>query len=209
MIPETVYLMGAGGHAKVVLDILRSLGIRVPALFDADPGIKSRSGLPVGSPAEVRYPLILSIGDNRARCRVAGGLGGPFAIAVAPSAVVSPSALVGAGSVVMQRAVIQAEARIGRHAIINTAASVDHECRIGDFAHISPHATLCGNVRVGTGAHVGAGAVVIPGVRIGDWAVVGAGAVVIADVPAGVTVAGNPARPIRTVCPPENMNPKP
>lgn len=193
-----INLFGASGHAKVVMDIIAAQADSVGCLYDDSPRCDAIHGVPVLSAdvAEVQGPLIVSIGSNRARRFVAGRLAVQFATAVHPSAIVSPSASVGKGSVVMQGAVIQADARIGCHCIVNTGASVDHECVIDDYAHVSPHATLCGNVRVGEGAWIGAGAVVVPGVSIGKWCVVGAGAVVVRDIPDGAVAYGSPCRPV-------------
>ena len=183
----------------------------VDGLFDDNPEVKGLCGVPVSHEYHGERPIIVSIGNNAIRKkiveRIVDGIGDSerlgadstmksplFGTAVHPSAVVSPHARIGEGSVVMPGAIINHSAQIGRHCIVNTGASIDHECQIGDFVHISPHATLCGNVSVGEGSWVGAGAVVIPGIKIGRWAVVGAGAVVVRDVPDGVTVVGCPAK---------------
>ncbi len=195
-----MYLYGASGHAKVIIDILRDSGIPVLGAFDKNPAIKEVVGIPViGAEVEgtLNAPLIISIGDNAIRQRVANKLQVEFGKAIHHSAILSPSATIAEGTVVMQGAIIQADAQVGRHAIINTGASIDHDCRIGDYAHVSPGAVLSGNVQVGDGTHIGAGAVVIPNLTIGKWCKIGAGAVVIRDIPDNVTVVGNPARIIK------------
>lgn len=195
-----MYLYGASGHAKVIIDILRDMGITVLGAFDKNPALKEVSGIPVLGPdveQKLETPVIISIGDNAIRRRVAEELKLTFGKAIHPSAIISPSASIAEGTVVMQGAIIQASANIGKHAIVNTGASIDHDCRIGDFAHISPGAVLSGNVQVGEGTHIGAGAVVIPNLKIGKWCKIGAGAVVIRDIPDGVTAVGNPARIIK------------
>lgn len=195
---DGVTLYGSSGHGLVISDIVASQGRQVVAFFDDNPKGECFAGVPYRlSVGEIDTPVIISIGSNRVRKLIAERESSlVFTSAVHSSAIISPSATIGMGSVVMQGAIIQAEAAIGNHVIINTAATIDHECVIGDYAHISPNATLCGCVSVGVGAHIGAGAVVIQGISIGEWATVGAGAVVIRDVPAGVTVVGNPARRI-------------
>ncbi|MEG1616789.1 MAG: acetyltransferase [Bacteroidales bacterium] len=193
---ENIHLLGASGHARVILDILKSRKQPVGEIYDANPAIRELQGHPVLPQREMKFPLLICIGDNYTRARLANQLNGPFASAVAASATISSSATISEGSVVMQGAIIQAGSRIGRHAIVNTVASVDHDCIVGDFVHISPHAALCGNVTVGEGTHIGAGATVIQGVTIGKWCCVGAGAVVIHDVPDGATVVGVPAQEI-------------
>lgn len=189
-----VFLYGASGHAKVIVDIVEAMGGKVIGLIDDNEMVNELLGVPVVHTFTGQSPLIISIGSNKIRKMLAGRLATQFATAIHPSAIVSKRAMIEEGTVVMQGTVIQAEAHIGRHCIINTGASIDHECEISDYVHISPHATLCGNVTVGEGAWVGAGATVIQGVRVGRWAIIGAGAVVIKDVPDNVIMTGVPAK---------------
>ena len=192
----TINLFGASGHAKVIIDIVKAQGDDIGRLYDDAPHCSEIHGYPVdkASDSDVAGPMIISIGSNRVRKMIAERYRLEYARAIHPQAIVSPSAHIGVGTVVMQNALVQADTSIGCHCIINSGASVDHECRIGDFVHISPHATLCGNVHVGEGTWIGAGATVIPGITIGKWCTIGAGAVVINDIPDGVTAYGNPCR---------------
>lgn len=200
---ESIYLYGASGHAKVIIDSLTASGFEVKGLFDDNPNVKELLGYKVfgsyNSEILKENKLIISIGLNNIRKKVEEKL--PLDIkygkAIHPTAIISEHATVCDGSVVMQGAIVQSSASVGRHCIINTAASVDHDCLLEDFVHISPNATLCGNVFVGKGSQVGAGAVVIPGIRIGKWSLVAAGAVVMRDVPDNVLVMGNPARVVK------------
>lgn len=194
----TINLFGASGHAKVIKDIIDANGDSVGCLYDDAPHCSELHGRPVkkSSGTDVEGPLIISIGSNRVRQLIAGKYPLRYATAVHPRSIVSPSAGIGEGTVVMQGAIIQSDAIIGKHCIINTGASVDHECAIGDYVHISPHATLCGNVSVGEGSWIGAGTTVIPGVKIGRWCVIGAGSVVIGDIPDNTTAVGNPCKRI-------------
>ena len=193
-----MYLYGASGHAKVIVDILQSNGKQITGMIDDNPAINELVGYPVYHELENPTPVIVSIGDNRIRRKVVEKLqDAEFETAVHTSAIVSPKSEIGEGTVVMQGAIIQSSVVAGKHCIINTGASVDHDCVLGDYVHISPHATLCGNATVGEGTWIGAGAVVIPGIKIGKWSVVGAGSVVIKDIPDNVVVVGNPARIIR------------
>ena len=206
-------IVGAGGHGKVVLDILRAGGHHRPVGFvDADPRLHGTTvgGLPVlGGVHQLRrlvgphklVAAVIAIGDNRARAGYADAVtdaGLRLTTAVHPSAVVAESAVLGVNVVVAAGAIVCAEARVGDHAIVNTAATVDHECEIGPGVHVCPGAHLAGRVRVEAGALIGLGASVIQCLRIGAGATVGAGAVVIRDVPPGVTVVGVPARVVRT-----------
>jgi sugar O-acyltransferase (sialic acid O-acetyltransferase NeuD family) len=195
-----MYLFGASGHAKVIMDILKSMSIPVKGLFDDNPAVKELNGVSVSgkySGQKLDADVIISIGDNNIRSKIANQLQLQFGKAIAKSATISNSAEIAEGTVVMQGAIIQASTQIGKHAIINTRASIDHDCLVGNFAHISPGAVLCGNVQVGGGTHIGAGAVVLPNLKIGKWCKIGAGAVVIRDIPDFSTAVGNPARIIK------------
>lgn len=193
---NAVYIFGASGHAKVIIEILKSHQRTIAGIFDDNPNVKNLWEYPVTQLASAKADdcFIVAIGNNRIREKVVARLAAAFSTAFHPSSNISPTAQLGVGTVVMAGASINADARIGAHCIINTNASVDHDCVVEDFVHISPNAALCGNVKVGRGAHVGAGAVILPGITIGEWAVVGAGAVVTKPVPAETVVAGNPAR---------------
>jgi len=196
------YIYGAGGHAHVVIDVLRAQAIDVAGIFDDYPA--NRHPGHVGVQPGIRIvgdrfpsldlPIVLCVGRNGERAELASMLAARYHTAVHPSAIIARSVTIGEGTVVLHGAVVQPNTAIGRHVLVNTAASIDHDNVIGDFAHISPHATLCGHVEVGTGTHIGAGAVVIPKVKIGKWTTVGAGAVVLRDLPDHVTAVGNPAR---------------
>ena len=192
-----MYLFGASGHAKVIMDILDASGKPIDALIDDNETINKLHGYDVLHGVLDASPIIVSIGNNEIRKKVVNKLTGHFGKAVHPTAIVSSSASVDEGTVVMQGAIIQADAVVGKHCIVNTGASVDHECVLENYVHVSPKATLCGNVMVGEGAWVGAGATIIPGVKVGAWAVIGAGAVVVRDVEAHTVVVGVPSKPIK------------
>ena len=211
---SVVDVVGAGGHAKVVLALLRALGRPVGVVVDAN---ADRHGTTIlGHTIEPESALraqpdrrvVVAVGNNAARKRVADRLaadGFRFATLVHPTAWVAPTARVDEGAVVFAGVVVQPDVVVGAHAILNTGCSVDHDCVVGAFAHIGPGARLCGAGQVGDGVLVGVGAVVIPAVRMGAWATIGAGAAVVSDVDAGVTVVGVPARPVRTSSTPSSQ----
>jgi len=187
-----MYLYGASGHAKVIIEILEASNIPVDGLFDDNHTIQDLYGYSVSKyEPECVGEKIISIGNNKVRKQIVERIGGRYGIAIHPSAVLSPRATIGCGSVVMQGAVVQAEAHVGNHVIVNTGATIDHECIVGDYAHISPNATLCGNVVVGEGTQIGAGSVVVPGVHIGKWSLICAGSVVTKDIPDNCIASGN------------------
>lgn len=194
---------GSSGHGKVVCDVLQSAGHQVDGFLDDDP---TRHGLLVlGLPvlgggdalAGRGARVALGIGSNRARAAVASkveSMGGALFTCVHPRAVVSPSAELGAGTIVMALAVVNPCARIGRGVILNTASVVEHDCTVGDFAHVSPNSVMGGACTVGALAQLGIGGTMLPGTTIGEGALIGAGAVVVRDVAAGVVAKGVPAR---------------
>lgn len=190
-------LYGAGGHAKVIIEILENSGETISMLFDDNTGAPFLFEYPIKRFSDHvwsdRDKMILAIGNNAMRKKLAEKIQVSYGKAIHGTANLSSRCYIGDGSVVMAGATVNSCAVIGRHCVINTNASVDHDCILEDYVHISPNVALCGNVVVGEGAHIGAGAVVIPGVRIGSWAIIGAGAVVVRDVENGIMVKGNPA----------------
>lgn len=194
-------LLGAGGHAASVADVLDSTGRTVAACV-GDP----RGGeAPAAVIGEAEYaadaalaslPVIVAIGDNATRRRLHTGLTPGMAAEpiVASSATVAHSAALGAGTVIHHHAHVGPRATIGEAVIVNTGVVVEHECVVDDGVHLAPGAILLGAAVVRRDAFVGSGARVLPGVIIGEGAIVGAGAVVTRDVVPGAVVMGVPAR---------------
>jgi len=204
---EVVWLVGAGGHARVVVDILASCRCRNIFLVDDDsshhgclvagqPVVGGRECLLAAARKTPELGVIAAVGGNRDRAQIFNWLREqelPVTVALHPTAVVGSEVSIGRGTVVMAGAVINAGAAVGANVIVNTHAAIEHDCRLGDHVHVAPGAVLCGAVRVGPETCIGAGAVVVPGVVIGAKVVVGAGATVLSDIGDGLTVAGTPA----------------
>jgi len=201
-----LWIIGAGGHAKVVIETARAMKTFEPVGVIDDYDARWNStvlGVPVFGPVTPERlrelgvaRAVVAIGANRARAELARRLDGLVAwvTLVHPSAIVAPSVRLGEGTVVFAGAIVQPDTVVGRHVILNTGSSVDHDGVVGDFAHIAPGARLAGGVRIGEGVLVGIGSCVIPGRAVGDWATVGAGAAVVTDIPPGVVAKGVPAR---------------
>ncbi|MFM8556594.1 MAG: acetyltransferase [Betaproteobacteria bacterium] len=201
-------LLGASGHGTVVADAALASGWEHIEFFDdAWPGCSSNGPWRVSGTTEAliaqleRFEgVLVSIGNCATRLRKHQELvsrGARLASIVHPRATISTFAEIGAGTVIMAGAVVNVDAKLGPAVIVNTGATVDHDCVLGEAVHVAPGANLSGNVMVGRCSWVGVGACVRQGVRIGDNVMVGAGAVVVRDLAANLTVAGNPARPLK------------
>jgi sugar O-acyltransferase (sialic acid O-acetyltransferase NeuD family) len=193
---NTLVIIGAGGHAKVVVEAVRA---RTPdrkiILLDDEPQNQGRSVLDVmveggrdRLSADLKCATVaLGVGNNEARSAIMVWLtsrGHQLETVIHPAAVVGPTVVVGSGAFIAAGSIAIAEATIRAGAIINTAASVDHDCDVGEAAHIAPGVRLCGNVHVGARTLIGVGSSVRPGVTIGP------------DVPGPGCFAGCPARPL-------------
>lgn len=193
-----ICLFGASGHGKVVKDIATSTNTVVEAFIDDNPKSEFLHGIPVVTCEKMATyeanKFVISIGDNKVRKVISKKIKNDFARLIHKTAIISPSAKIAEGTVVMNGTNINADSNIGKHVIINTAAVIEHDCQIDDFVHISPNATITGNVHIGEGSHIGAGAIIIPNITVGKWATIGAGAVIINDVPDYAVVVGNPGK---------------
>ncbi|MDH1500098.1 acetyltransferase [Comamonas terrigena] len=199
-------LLGAGGHARVLLALVRASGRAL--LGVCDPALQAQGrgdweGVPVLGGDEAldrlgpaRVDLALGVGQLarsglRSRLYVAWSARGyAFPALVHPAAWVAPDVTLGDGVQIMAGAVVQPGSVLGTNVTVNTHASVDHDCRIGADVHIAPGAVLCGAVQVGDGAFIGAGAVLIQGLRVGAAAVVGAGVTLVRDLAPGALIVG-------------------
>lgn len=202
-------ILGAGGHAKVIIDILESRGdVHLAGYVNSGDqagtlcGIDrlgDDSSLPALFDQGIRSAFV-AIGENslrKERTRALRQIGYCLINAISPHAFISRYATLGTGIAAMPGAVVNAAARVGDGAIVNTNGSVDHDCIVGAFAHVAPGVTVAGRVDLGEGVFLGAGSCVVPGITIGAWTIVGAGSVVVHNLPGGVTALGVPAVPRR------------
>jgi len=197
---ESLFIYGAGGHGRVILDTLNhgKTCYRVATLVDDDPTLhgETRLGQVIRDPASIHGERgFVAIGDNDARLRISDRYRGRLVSVVHETAYLAEEVALGEGSVLMAATVVAIGSRIGAGVIINTGSTIDHDCRIGDGAHVAPGCHLCGQVDVGTGAFLGVGTLVVPGVRIGRHAFISAGQIVTRDVPDGARIRLNQGGP--------------
>ena len=200
-----LYIVGAGGHAKVVADCAERLGYTdVRLLDDKYPEIKICGRWPViGDSSQIESlggqaaHFFVAIGNNAIRQRVSATItdaGGQLVTLVHPSAVIGCDVIIGDGTLILANVVVNAFSSIGKGCILNTACSVDHDGAIADFVHLAPGTRLAGEVTVGERTFIGIGSAVIQQIQIGADVTVGAGSAVINHIEASSVVMGSPAR---------------
>lgn len=205
---KNIVIIGAGGHAKVIADIIdKSKDIVVGFLDDnktkGDIIVKEKQYRVIGRIDECKkiqlenpeMEFVIAIGNNKVRKQIAERYKNlKFYTAIHPSSQIALDVEIGKDTVIMANTIINTSAKIGKHCIINTGAIIEHDNIIGDYVHISPNATLCGTVEIGGLTHVGAGATVRNNVSICNSCIVGAGSVVVKKISEPSTYIGIPAR---------------
>lgn len=208
MIDGHVVVIGGGGHARVLLDALSSMGVRVAGVVAPSiaPGLRAPllgddSWLLEQDAGKVLLVNALGSTSNTAaraavfdRFRSAGFR---FATVVHRAAIVAADATLGEGAQVMAGAIVQPGVVLAENVLVNTGAQLDHDCVVGAHSHIAPGVVCSGAVRIGDRVHVGVGAIVIQGVSIGAEALIGAGSLVLRDVGAKAVAYGSPAREVK------------
>lgn len=209
-----IIVIGGGGHAKVVISVLRKLpDYDIVGYVD-----KEDKGVILGIGYLGNDAILPDIKDNHPDCHAVIALGNidhrhgqtrknlcehleklgfTLPVIISPTAIINEDVNIATGTTILDGAIVNTGTRIGRCAIINTGCAIDHDCRIGDYVHIAPGATLSGGVQVGNESFVGAGATIIHYTTIADSCVIGAGAVVIRDCTSKGTYTGVPARLVR------------
>ena len=197
----SLIVIGAGGHAKMVISTALAAGFEIVQVLDDNPQRWGQTILgapiigPVANAQKSRAtPAVIAIGDGAIRQRIAAAFDLNWATVAHPFSYVDPTAVLGPGTVIAAGAVVQPGSVVGAHCVINTAASIDHDCRLGDFVTTGPGVHLAGGVTIGDGVLLGVGACAKPYCRIGSRTIVGAGAAVVSDLPDDVVAFGVPAR---------------
>ena len=193
-----ISIIGASGHAKVIIDLAEDLGYSIKTVFDQNILIENLFKYSVSHDMNsIPSNSVIAIGNNCIRKKLANEISLLMPALVHPSSFVSKYSKIGNGTVVMSGVSINVDVSIGEHCIINTNSSIDHDCIIHDYVHISPNASLAGNVKVGECTHIGIGACIIQGIKIGKNCIIGAGSVIIKDVLDGTVIVGNPGKELK------------
>lgn len=195
-----VIIIGAGGHSKVIEDILILNGRKIAGFLDDNSsGGEILGKIELIEKYKEKYDFILAIGNNEVREKISIKHQLEYTIAIHPKAIIAKNVEIHNGTVVMAGAIINSNTKIGKQCIINTGAIIEHDNKIEDYAHISPGAILAGNVKVSKKTWIGAGVTIIQGINIGKEAIIGAGSVVIKDIPELCVAVGSPAKPIKFI----------
>ena len=207
---KNVVVIGAGGHGKVIADIIIKSQDNVYGFLDdgVDIGttiIKNKNIKVIGNVEDCKkiasenpdFEFVIAIGNNEIRKTFSEKYNLKYYKAIHPSAQIGLDVMVGEGTVVMANTAINSSTQIGQHCIINTGAIIEHDNVIEDYVHISPNATLCGTVKIGKLTHVGAGTVIKNNINICKNCIIGAGATIVKDIKEEGTYVGVPAKKIR------------
>jgi len=197
---KKVILIGAGGHAKVIADIILKSGDSILGFLDDDSTAKLWNINNLGKINScLKYVnhnyFIIAIGNNEIRSQIA--MNYPklqWYTAIHPSSQIAKGVSIGEGTTIMASTVINSDAKIGKHVILNTGAIVEHDNIIGDYVHLSPRVVLGGTVRIENNTHIGIGVVVKNNINVCSNVVVGSGAVVVKNIKISGTYVGVPAK---------------
>ena len=190
---KKVIIIGAGGHARVIADIIKKSNDEIIGFLDDNVEIQGRTifdGKKVlGDTSEKsvkKYSdcyFIIGIGSNRIRRIISEKYPNiKWYTAIHPSSIIGSDVSIKEGTVIMAGTVINTGTVVGKHCIVNTSSSLDHDNILEDYVHISPGSHLAGTVKISEGTWIGAGVTVINNITIGKNNVIGAGATVVRNV---------------------------
>jgi sugar O-acyltransferase (sialic acid O-acetyltransferase NeuD family) len=194
-----ISIIGAGGHSKVIIDIIHELGnYNIIGIYD-DNKTGYFSGIKIiGKISEIENKksdyFIIGIGNDKIRKKIAEEYQLKWATLIHPKTIISKTAIIKEGTVICAGAIIQTEVEIGKHCIINTNCNIDHESIIENYCSICPSSTICGQVKVGESSFIGANSTIIQTIEVGKECIIGAGSVVIRNIPNNSKAVGNPAK---------------
>lgn len=210
---KRIIVIGAGGHAKVVIDIMLQRkkafndNLIIEGILD-DSFIENEKkelfGIPIIGKINKILELssdiyyVIAIGNNSIRRKISKDYKNlKYITLIHPKAIIAENVIIYEGTVVMAGVIINSYTKIGKHCIVNTGSIIEHDNIIGDCVHVSPNATLCGGISVEDISWIGAGATIMQNVKIGTDSIIGAGAIVVKNIPSNCTAVGNPAKPIK------------
>ena len=212
---KDIVIIGAGGHAKVIADIILKrkelLNEKLNITGFLDDGYKNLKytkifDIPIlGDTSligklehEKKYNYIIGIGNNKIREKISNKFPNlNYYTAIHPKSVIGTEVAIAEGTIVMANTIVNSGTKIGKHCILNTGSIIEHDNKIEDYCHISPNSTLCGTVKVGKNSWIGAGSTIIQNRNIGENSMIGAGSVIIRDIPNNCAVVGNPGKIIK------------
>lgn len=212
---KDIVIIGAGGHAKVIADIILKrkelLNEKLNIIGFLDDGYKNLKytkifDIPILGDTnliekleqEKKYNYIIGIGNNEIREKISSKFSNlNYYTAIHPKSIIGIDVIIEEGTVVMANTVVNSGTKIGKHCILNTGSIIEHDNNIEDYCHLSPNSTLCGTVKIGKNSWVGANSTIIQNRNIGENSMIGAGSVIIRDIPSNCTVVGNPGKIIK------------
>lgn len=204
---ESLFVIGAGGHAKSIAEVAIAAGFRIKAFISPEKdksefmGIRVLRNLPEDIAARTES-IAIGIGANFLREQVMFEIQvscqpSRFPALIHPSAIIASSAQIDPGTTIHQNSVVGPSSRIGRFCTVNTSATIDHDCLMDDFSSLGPGAHTGGGVTIGKRAHISIGAIAIHGIEIGSDSILGAGSCATDSIPELTVSVGTPARAIK------------
>lgn len=211
---QKIAIIGAGGHAREILDVLDAINAVKPTydvqgyIVDAaygEPGTRVNDKPILGGfdwfLDNKDCATICAVGAPHLRFRLvnrAKKLGIPFCSIIHPSVIMTRWITIGEGVMIAAGCILTNNIHIGNHVHINLGCTINHDANIADFTTLSPGVHVPGNITCEEGCFIGTGVNFVEKKTIGAWSIIGAGSTITADVPTNTTVVGVPAKVIKT-----------